>query len=158
MIVRDAVIDDAVAICAIWTPQILETVVTFNSIPKTTDEVVQMIDRRPCFMVLEVDGAIVGFATYDQFRGGIGYRHTMEHTIILAPHAKGQGAGRALMTAVMDHARAAGVHALWAGVSGENAAGVAFHGALGFEQVVILPEVGHKFGRWMDLVLMQKRF
>jgi len=157
MIVRDALTEDAAMIAAFWNPQILKTVVTFNSIPKSPDDIIGMIHDRPCFLVVEVDGAVVGFVSYDQFRGGIGYAHTMEHTIILAPAASGQGAGRALMQAAMVHARARHVHSLWAGVSGENAAGVAFHKALGFEQVAVLPQVGRKFDRWMDLVLMQKR-
>lgn len=157
MIIRDAKPADAAEIAAFWAPQILETVVTFNSIPKTTEDVTAMIAERPCFLVVEIDGAVVGFASYDQFRGGIGYRHTMEHTIILAPQTQGRGAGRALMIALIEHARAADVHSLWAGVSAENAGGVAFHRKLGFEQVTVLREVGRKFDRWMDLVLMQKR-
>lgn len=157
MIIRDAVAADAEAISAFWTPQILETVVTFNSIPKMPDDVAQMIAQRPCFMVADIGGEAVGFVTYDQFRGGIGYARTMEHTIILAPSAQGQGAGRALILAAIEHARAADVHSLWAGVSAENAAGVAFHQRVGFETVAVLPEVGRKFDRWMDLVLMQKR-
>ncbi|SMX33088.1 GNAT family N-acetyltransferase [Octadecabacter ascidiaceicola] len=157
MIVRPATQDDSTAIAAFWNPQIRETVVTFNSVTKSPDEVAQMIAQRPCFLVVEIDGVVLGFATYDQFRGGIGYAHTMEHTIILAPEASGQGAGRALMQVLMDHARAADTHVLVAGVCEENAAGVAFHRALGFEEIAVLPEVGRKFDRWMDLVLMQKR-
>lgn len=157
MIIRPATPQDSDAIAAFWTPQILKTVVTFNSIAKTPDDVTQMITQRPCFLVVEMDGVVQGFASYDQFRGGIGYAQTMEHTIILAPEASGRGAGRALMKVLTDHARAAGTHVLVAGVCAENAAGVAFHRALGFEQVAVLPEVGRKFDRWMDLVLMQKR-
>ncbi len=157
MIVRAATSDDAAAIAALWNPQILETVVTFNSVPKSVDEVAGMIAQRPSFLVLELGQKVAGFASYDRFRGGIGYAQTMEHTIILAPDASGRGAGRALMQALMDHARAAAVHTLWAGISAENLAGVAFHRALGFETIAVLREVGRKFDRWMDLVLMQKR-
>ena len=157
MIIRAATPQDAEAIAAIWTPQIEQSVVTFNSQPYSPQDVAEMIANRPCFLVLEIADALCGFACYTQFRGGIGYRHTVEHTIILAPLASGQGAGRALMAAVMDHARAADMHVLVAGVCAENTAGVAFHRALGFEQLAVLPEVGRKFGRWMDLVLLQKR-
>ncbi len=135
----------------------MNSVVTFNSIARSPDDIAQMIQSRPCFLVVELDAAVVGFACYDQFRGGIGYAQTMEHTIILAPAAVGQGAGRALMHVLIEHARAAEIHSLWAGVSEENAAGVAFHTSLGFEKVAVLPQVGRKFNRWMDLVLMQKR-
>ncbi|AKS46758.1 phosphinothricin acetyltransferase [Octadecabacter temperatus] len=157
MIIRGATQHDSAAIAAFWNPQIRETVVTFNSVEKSPEEVAQMIAERPCFLVVEIGGTVLGFATYDQFRGGIGYAHTMEHTVILAPEASGQGAGRALMKVLMDHARAADTHVLVAGVCAENATGVAFHSALGFEKVAVLPEVGRKFDRWMDLVLMQKR-
>jgi phosphinothricin acetyltransferase len=80
----------------------------------------------------------------------------MEHTIILAPAAIGRGLGRSLMAAIEAHARGQGVHSMFAGVSGENAAGIAFHAAIGYVPVAVLHQVGFKFGRWMDLHLMQK--
>jgi phosphinothricin acetyltransferase len=80
----------------------------------------------------------------------------MEHSVVLAPEARGAGLGRALMHALEEHARAAGVHCLIAGVSAENPSGLRFHGAIGFEEVARLPEVGFKNGRFLDLVLMQK--
>lgn len=60
------------------------------------------------------------------------------------------------MARLEDHARAGGGHTLFAGVSGENAAGIAFHEKVGFRTVAVIPEVGRKFGRWLDLVLMMK--
>ncbi len=156
--IRPARQDDAPAICAIWNPEIRDTLVTFNSVEKTASDIEAMVtDKGDGFMVCEgPDDAILGFAFYGQFRGGVGYRHTAEHTIVLAPAARGQGAGRALMTHVCDHAAAAGYHSLFAGVSAGNPDGVRFHARMGFAEVARLQEVGRKFDRWIDLILMQK--
>lgn len=147
---------DAEAVAAIWNHYIRDTAVTFNAQEKTVQDVVALIAARPAFFVVPDRGRISGFATYDQFRGGIGYARTMEHSIQLAPGASGKGLGRALMAAVEDHARAAGAHSMFAGVSAENPEGRAFHARLGYAETARLPQVGWKFGRWMDLVLMQK--
>jgi L-amino acid N-acyltransferase len=80
----------------------------------------------------------------------------MEHSILLAPAARGMGAGRGLMTVLLAHARAAGAHQMIAGVSAENPDGVAFHAALGLVEIARVPEAGAKFGRFIDPVLMQK--
>lgn len=101
-------------------------------------------------------GRVVGFAGYGQFRGGVGYARTMEHTIYLEDGVQGRGAGRALMQAVETHARAGGAHSMWAAVTASNAPSIAFHERLGYEHVALLPEVGFKWGRLMDLVLMRK--
>ena len=158
--IRDATQSDAAAIVAIWNPIIRDSLATFNSAEKDEGEVATLISDRQtagyAFLVAD-EGSIQGFATYAQFRGGVGYAHTMEHTVILSPEARGRGLGRALMFAVEDHARAAGAHSLFAGVSAENTGAVGFHEALGYEAVATLPEVGRKFDRWPDLVLMQKR-
>lgn len=159
MILRPFAAGDTDAVMNIWNPVIRNTTVTFSSEEKTLDGLAAMIAERRAagheFFVAE-DGGLLGFATYGQFRGGNGYVHAMEHTIILAPEARGRGAGRALMAAVEGHARAGGAHTLFAGVSGENAEGVAFHARIGFRTVATIPEVGRKFGRWLDLVLMMK--
>ncbi|MGP3698611.1 GNAT family N-acetyltransferase [Rhodobacter sp. NSM] len=154
--IRHAVDADAPALLAIWNPIIRDTLVTFNATEKSTDELRSMIADRPAFLVADPGEGPVGFATYAQFRGGVGYRHTVEHTIILGPAARGRGFGRALMAALEDHARGSGMHSIFAGVSAANPEGRAFHAALGYAETAVLPQVGYKFGRWLDLVLMQK--
>ncbi|NDW31486.1 GNAT family N-acetyltransferase [Salipiger sp. PrR007] len=156
--IRPATAGDADAVAAIWNPIIDESAATFTNLRKSPEGLqADFAARGPAFVVAEEEGGLVlGFATFFQFRGGPGYARTFEHTVILGPAARGRGVGRALMEALMDEARARGAHSLFAGVSGENPAGIAFHAALGFKQIARLPEVGFKFGRWMDLVLMQK--
>lgn len=158
--IRDARADDAASIAAFWNPMIRDTAVTFNAAEKPPAEIAAMIRTRQAaghgFLVAEGDGHVMGFCTYAQFRGGVGYARTMEHTIILAPESRGRGMGRALIDAACTHARDRDVHAMIAGVSAENPGGVTFHAAMGFAHVATLPQVGYKFGRFMDLVLMQK--
>ena len=157
--IRHAASDDAPAIAEIWQPIIADSLATFNPVVKTPADVKAMIADKAAsgygFFVADL-GGVVGFATYGQFRGGFGYARTMEHTVILSPAAKGKGIGRKLMVAVEDHARAAGAHSIFAGVSAANDAGVAFHARLGYAEVARLREVGFKFDQYLDLVLMQK--
>ena len=153
--IRPARPEDAPAIAAIWNRIIRDTVATFTTAEKDPAVLVEGMQTQP-YWVAEEAGEILGFATYFQFRGGPGYAHTMEHSVHLDPRAQGKGLGRALMATLEDHARAQGVHSLFAGISGENAAGIAFHAALGYVHAARLSQVGRKFGRWHDLVLMQK--
>lgn len=158
--IRRATPDDAAGIAGVWNPYIRDTSVTFNSAEKSVEDIATLIRDRDAagFATFAAEGpqGISGFATYAQFRGGIGYARSMEHTILLSPAARGNGTGRALLGAVEAHARAGGAHCLFAGVSAENAEGRAFHARMGYAEAAILREVGFKFGRYMDLVLMQK--
>lgn len=158
--VRPARPEDIPAILGFWNPIIRETTVTFSSEEKTEAGLLATFAARRAdgqeFFVAEEAGRVIGLATYAQFRGGNGYARAMEHTIILAPEARGRGAGRALMAAVEEHARAGGAHSMIAAVSAENEAGIAFHAAVGYPEVARIPEVGRKFDRWLDVVIMQK--
>ncbi len=153
--IRPARPDDAPEIAAIWNAIIRDTVATFTTQEKSVREIAMAMPAQP-FFVAEDGAEILGFSTYFQFRDGPGYAHTMEHSVHLKEGARGQGLGRALMEAAEDHARAAGVHSIFAGISGENRDAIKFHSALGYKEVAHLPEVGRKFDRWHDLVLMQK--
>jgi phosphinothricin acetyltransferase len=157
--IRLATPEDAPHIAAIWNAFIRDTTVTFNATEKSAEDIARLIADRATLghATFVADSAgLVGFATYAQFRAGVGYATCMEHTILLAPAAAGQGTGRALMTALCDHARAAGAHQMIAGVTAENPQGIAFHTRLGFAEIARIPEAGRKFGRFIDLVLMQK--
>jgi L-amino acid N-acyltransferase len=158
--IRPATEADAGAVAALWNHFIRDTLVTFNATEKTVEEVAATISGRQragqAFLLAEAGGRVAGFVTYAQFRGGVGYARTMEHTILLDAPARGRGLGRALMTAAEDHARRAGVRSMFGGVSGANPEGRAFHLAMGFAEVAVLPVVGHKRDRWFDLHLMQK--
>ncbi|MFO7759810.1 MAG: N-acetyltransferase family protein [Roseovarius sp.] len=158
MIVRQAGLADITPILDIWNPLIRETSATFTSVEKTREGLAAEIAARgPAFLVAEEAGGVLGFASYGTFRGGPGYVHTAEHTVILARGAQGRGVGRALMQRLQDQARTDGLHVLVAGVGGENLQAIAFHRAIGFQEAARLPEVGRKFGRWMDLVFLHKR-
>lgn len=156
MIQRDATGADAGAIADIWNREIRDGVSTFNTVERELGALKALIASEAVFKVVEDDGVVLGFATFGPFRSGPGYVRTMEHTIYLAERARGKGVGRALMDALEAEAKARDVHVLVAGVGGENAGGIAFHKQLGFVEVGRMPQVGQKFDRWMDLVLLQK--
>ena len=155
MTVRRAGPEDAAPVAAILNHYIRHTTVSFKPHEYTDDAVAALIEAQPLW-IFEAEGRVIGYATYAQFRNGPGYARTMEHSILMAPDAKGKGGGRALMAALEEHARETGVGSLWAGVSGENPEGLAFHKSIGFEEVALLKKVGFKFGRWIDLTLLRK--
>ena len=131
--------------------------VTFTTELRTPAQVEQEISERGvAFQVAETENGVVGFATFGPFRKGPGYAATAEHTILLAPSARGAGIGRLLMTKLEQVAREQGIHVLVGGVSSANSAGVLFHKKMGFVQTGHMPEVGRKNEQWLDLGLLQK--
>ncbi len=157
MIIRDAQADDVRAIADTWNQVIRDSTITFTSEEKTNVEIMKQIDTSEVFLVAEDTGRrVVGFCTMGEFRNGPGYVGTREVTLHLAAEARRKGAGRALMVKLETHARKLDIHVLISAISGTNTGALAFHRALGFDEVGRLPGVGLKFGRRLDLVLMQK--
>lgn len=154
--IRRALRRDAQTIADIWNPIITQTTITFTSDEITVPQVAALITQTPC-LVVEIDGQVKGFARYGPFRSGNGYKFSAEHTIYLAPDARGHGIGGPLLAALCEHAKHAGIRMMHAGISAENPRAVEFHTTCDFTTLAILPEVGFKVGRWIDLVLMQKR-
>ncbi len=106
-------------------------------------------------LVAELDGSVIGFATYGPWRPKTGYRFTVENSVYVHPDHRGRGAANALMPALIERARAGDVHSIVAGIEATNAGSIALHEKFGFRQVALLPEVGFKFGRWLDLTYLQ---
>ncbi|WP_037308156.1 GNAT family N-acetyltransferase [Ruegeria halocynthiae] len=157
MNIRQAQIGDAAAIARITNAIIRDTLVTFTTTERSVESIATDIETRGSGFLVAVNGRqILGFATYGPFRAGPGYAQCREHSIQLPPEARGQGTGRALMSALESAAQAEGVHVLVAGISSANPDAVTFHAALGFIEVGRLPEVGFKWGKRLDLILMQK--
>ena len=158
--VRDARADDAGAISDIWRPIILDTVITFHPHPREAEEVAGLIAGRQAggqaFLVAEGPDGVLGFGTYAQFRAGLGYARTMEHTVHVAERARGRGVGAALVEALAAHATAAGHRSLIGAVTAQNSGSLAFHRRMGFHEVGRIPEAGWKFGRFHDLVLVRR--
>lgn len=98
---------------------------------------------------------VLGYATYGPWRPHDGYRHTVEHSVYVREGLQGRGTGTALLGALVDRARAQGIHVMIAGVDASNEGSVRLHERLGFERTGVLREVGTKFGDWLDLAFLQ---
>jgi phosphinothricin acetyltransferase len=106
-------------------------------------------------LVAEAEGTVLGYATFGDWRAWDGYRHTVEHSVYVRADRRGGGIGRALMAALIDRARGLGKHVMVAGIEAGNTGSIRLHEALGFRQVGLLPQVGAKFGVWLDLAFLQ---
>jgi phosphinothricin acetyltransferase len=165
VVLRDAVVDDLPAILDLNNTLIPTTTVAWTTTLETLEErqawfAARQAAGKPVLVAVdEASGDVVGFSTYGDFRDTTrwpGYRHTAEQTIHVREDHHGTGVGRMLVEALLDRARADGIHVMVAGVDAENEGSVRFHERLGFVEVARMPQVGRKFERWLDLVLLQK--
>jgi L-amino acid N-acyltransferase len=160
VIVRAATATDASGIASLVNAFIATTTIEWTDTPHTTDDMVEWIDEHETVLVADEHGEIVGVAAFGWFRDVVkrpGYRFTVENTIHVREDRWGNGIGRDLMGALIDAARDRGMHTMVAAIDSANDASIRFHEQLGFAEVARLPQVGAKFGRWLDLVFLQLR-
>ncbi len=159
MQIRDAIPADLPGLLEIYNEAVANTTASWDYDPWTAvrhaDWYAHKVEAGFPLLVASEGDEVLGYATYGEFHPKIGYATTREHSIYVRPEAQGHGIGRALMAAVIERAREAGVHTLIGLVSADNEASVRLHTALGFVEVGRLHEVGRKFGRWLDLSYVQ---
>jgi phosphinothricin acetyltransferase len=162
--IRDAEDADIEAMTAIQNALIATTAIEWTDAPHTVPERQHWLAGQrargfPVLVAVSGDAEVIGWASFGPFRDSQkwpGYRLTVEHTVHVREDSWGSGVGRRLMQALMERATAMGLHVMVAAVDGENDASIRFHERLGFDVVARMPQVGTKFGRWLDLVLLQR--
>jgi L-amino acid N-acyltransferase len=159
MTIRPAIEDDLVEILRIYNHAVEHTTAVFEYRPHTIEM------RREWFrakqaaslpvLVADEAGAVRGFATYGPFRAWPAYKYSVEHSVYVDPAVHRRGIGSSLVGAVLHEAHARGLHVVMAGITSDNGVSLRLHERLGFKEVAHIPEVGFKFGRWLDLKLLQ---
>jgi len=143
---------------AIYNHEVEHTTATFDLVGRSLSEQREWLAERSGalgVLVAEIDGVVSGFASLSPYRSRPAYRTTVEDSIYVSESARGAGVGKALLLALIDLAEQRGFHAMVARIAGGSAASVALHEACGFATVGTEREVGRKFGRWLDVVIMQ---
>lgn len=160
MHIRDALAADIEGITAIYNHAVAHTTaIWIERQVDTANRAAWLAERQrlgyPVLVAVGDGGAVLGYASFGDWRPFDGYRHTVEHSVYVRHDARGQGIGEALMRALIERAKALGKHVMVGGIDSENAASIRLHRKLGFAEVGLLPQVGMKFGEWLDLAFLQ---
>ncbi|HEY8566066.1 MAG TPA: GNAT family N-acetyltransferase [Beijerinckiaceae bacterium] len=161
LVVRLSLDTDLPAIAAIYADAVTHGTASFELEPPGVAEMTRrraaLLDAGYPYLVAEADGAVLGYAYAGPYRTRPAYRSTVEDSIYVAPHAKGRGVGRALLSALISECEARDYRLLVAVIGDAASAGsIALHRSLGFTPVGIFENIGYKHGRWLASVLMQR--
>jgi L-amino acid N-acyltransferase len=158
MEVRLARATDAEAIRALYNAEVTGSTVTFDIEPRTVAEQRGWIERHqgahPALVAVE-GGVVAGFGSLSPFRDRAAYATTVEDSVYVDASWRGRGVGTILLEELVALAQKQGFHTVVARISGDNAPSIALHRRCGFELVGVEREVGRKFGRWIDVTVMQ---
>ncbi len=158
MFIRAAEIDDAEQIAAIYNAEVLGSTATFDLTPRTIDEQrTWLLERSGAHAVIVAtqDSVVVGYASLSKFRDRPAYSTTVESSVYVDTAHRGQGIANDLMTELLSTAKAHGFHAVVARIADSQEASLGLHEKLGFTLVGVEREIGRKFGRWLDVSVMQ---
>ena len=158
--IRPAVAADAGSIASIVNALLPSTTIEWRYEPYSVETMLAWMQAHQCVIVAEEHEKLVGLAAFGPFRDTSkwpGYRFTVENTVHVREEYWRTGVGRMLMRALIGRASESGKHSMIAAVDGANESSIRFHEDLGFAEVARMPEVGAKFGRWLDLVLLELR-
>ena len=161
MLIRDADPADVPAITAIYAHHVLVGTGTFEEQPPPEADMAARIARVQAagwaWLVAEVEGTVIGYAYFNQFRDRSAYRFCAENSIYVRDDVRGQGVGKALVEVLLARATDCGFRQMLAVIGdSENVGSIGLHVSLGFRQAGILKAAGLKFGRWVDVVFMQR--
>ncbi len=159
--IRQAGLGDLEEITAIYNDAILKTTATFDTEPKTLNEQKQWFgehDSNYPILVAEEEGAIVGWASLSRWSDRCAYSDTAEISVYVREGHRRRGVGKMLVKAALQEGEQAGIHTIIARVADVNKASIHIFETFGFRNVGIMKEVGKKFGRLIDVCLLQKIF
>ena len=149
------------AILEIFNDAIVNSTALYDYQPRTAESMVAWFEAKqkggfPVIGLEDARGQLLGFASWGSFRAYPAYKYTVEHSVYVRNDQRGNGLGKRLMQALIAEAQARGnVHALVGAIDAANSGSIALHEKLGFQSVGLMPQVGFKFGRWLDLALYQ---
>lgn len=160
-LIRPSTEHDLPAITRIYAHHVLHGTGTFETTPLTLEEMTarraDVLNKGLPWLVVEEAGEVLGYAYGNWFKPRPAYRFSVEDSIYLAPEAAGKGLGRALLAELLATLERSGIRKVMAVIGDSaNAGSIGVHKALGFEQVGVVPACGWKFGRWLDIVMMQR--
>lgn len=159
VLIRPATAADAAATAAIYNDEVAHSTVTFDLVTRSVEEQAAWLDARSGALevvVAERGGEIAGFASLSPYRDRPAYRTTVEDSVYVHRDHRGTGVGQALLAEIVDIAAQRGFHSVIGRIVGGHDASIRLHRSVGFELVGVEREVGRKFGRWLDVVVMQK--
>jgi len=157
---RAAQVSDAEAIAVIYNYEVETSTATFDLVPRSIEAQREWITARSgAFSALVADDSaagVIGFAALSTYRDRAGYRTTVENSVYVHRDHQRRGVGRLLLGALLDVARDSGFHTVIARIDSQSSGSLALHESLGFVVVGVERQIGRKFGRWLDSVIMQK--
>ncbi|MFG6447781.1 GNAT family N-acetyltransferase [Roseateles sp. BYS180W] len=149
------------AVLDIFNEAIAHTTALYEYQPRTPQRIAEWFETKaraghPVLGLEDAQGQLLGFASWGPFRGFAAFKYTVEHSVYVHHQHRGRGLGPQLLQALIERAQAQGLHALVGAIDAANAGSIALHQRLGFVHVGTLPQVGFKFGRWLDLAFYQR--